>query len=351
MTDNARLIISMIEMGGFNEEVHLIPAAYFKPERFYHNADHINEMLSYITLYNDIHKCFNEVDITLLQLAVIFHDIVYDPLSKINEEQSAAEFLTAVDELRYIQNYNFATSHEEKVVELIMATKQHNFSHEADHLTKAIILADLDRFCNPEFSQVWQYTVQLFKEYAPVDFADFMKGRIEFLEGYKFKLAEFLPEPAYENIDKIITAMEIWEPKIAVYPGTFNPFHRGHLNILEKGLRIFDKVIIAVGQNPKKPTGEAVIPDSIRRRFQVDKYNGLLTDYIDSKEYPITVIRGLRNNTDLSNEINQYRWLQELDSEINVVSLFCDKEFEHVSSTSINIINQFGKKSNYVEFE
>ena len=140
--------------------------------------------------------------------------------------------------------------------------------------------------------------------------------------------------------------------KIAIYPGSFNPFHRGHFNILLKAEAIFDKVIIARGVNPEKAAGNPnhfswELPEAIGDRTVV-LYNGLLTDCIESvaAEYGSnpTVIRGLRNSVDLQYEMNQYRYLQDLKPDIKMVSIFCDKEFEHISSSGIRMLSKYGEE-------
>ena len=72
--------------------------------------------------------------------------------------------------------------------------------------------------------------------------------------------------------------------KIGIYPGSFNPFHKGHLNILEKAEKIFDKVILARGINPEKKNEIMPLPKSIENRTWMN-YNGLLTDFIKSLPY------------------------------------------------------------------
>jgi len=133
--------------------------------------------------------------------------------------------------------------------------------------------------------------------------------------------------------------------KIAIYPGSFNPFHKGHLNILLKAEMIFDLVIIAKGQNPEKKANTSELPQSISDRVIVH-YNGLLTDCVKSiaEEYGTTptVIRGLRNIVDLQYEMNQYRYFQDLMPNIQMVSIFCDKDYEHISSSGIRTLSQFG---------
>jgi pantetheine-phosphate adenylyltransferase len=138
--------------------------------------------------------------------------------------------------------------------------------------------------------------------------------------------------------------------KIAVYAGSFNPFHKGHMNILLKAEQIFDKVIIARGINPEKSNVVVPLPEALDNR-EVMQFSGLLTDfvknikenvYLDAES--VTVVRGLRNTTDLQFELNQYRYFQDLMPEIQVVSIFCDREFEHISSSGIRALSTFGKE-------
>lgn len=142
---------------------------------------------------------------------------------------------------------------------------------------------------------------------------------------------------------------------IAIYPGSFNPFHRGHYNILLKASKIFGKVIIAKGVNPEKESNKTEIPLIVSNKFAVIQYDGLLTNCIEKVKYDlgetnITVIRGLRNSVNLQHEMNQYRFLQDLMPDIQMVSIFCDKEYEHISSSAIRMLQKYGdnKVSNYL---
>lgn len=131
--------------------------------------------------------------------------------------------------------------------------------------------------------------------------------------------------------------------RLGVYPGSFNPFHKGHLNILEKAEKIFDKVIVARGYNIEKSNQIEPMPKSLGREVIV--YHGLLTDFIESLGHDnVTIIRGLRNAEDFKYELTQFRYLQDLKPDIQLINIFCDKEFDHVSSSGIRLLRAF--KSN-----
>ena len=132
--------------------------------------------------------------------------------------------------------------------------------------------------------------------------------------------------------------------RLAIYPGSFNPFHKGHLDVLLKAEKIFDEVIIARGVNPEKIGTRYPMPQSLGDR-QIKNYNGLLTDFLKGLPYDnVTVIRGLRNATDLQYEMNQYRYIQVLMPEIQMISIFCDKEYEHLSSSGIRALSGYGEE-------
>lgn len=138
-----------------------------------------------------------------------------------------------------------------------------------------------------------------------------------------------------------------FSPNIAVFAGSFNPFHKGHYNVLQKAEKIFDKVIVAFGKNTEKEERTWEIPKSIGNR-QIEEYSGLLTDFIQSLGHDVVVIRGLRNSTDFQYEQNQYRYIQELMPGIKIVNIFCDKEFEHISSSGIRTLEKFDRHQNYL---
>jgi pantetheine-phosphate adenylyltransferase len=300
----------------FNDDV---VKRYDETHRFYHTFEHLQDVVSYLEKSNSLND--------ELFLAAVYHDAVYDPKSNTNEEDSANLF--KVDAAMA----SIASDKVASVIQLILDTKHHTASSE---LSKQFIDADLNIF-NESNERLLQYEKQIFKEYQFVDYKTYKENRIKVLEKYNQN----------GKLDFLISYVKTVMPAIAVFPGSFNPFHKGHYNVLQKAERIFDKVIIAFGRNPDKNQRTWDVPKTIQNR-QIAEYEGLVTDFVDSLGYDTIIIRGLRNSTDFQYEQNQYRYIQELKPHVRIVNVFCDKEFEHISSSGIRTLEKYNKHQLYL---
>ena len=130
------------------------------------------------------------------------------------------------------------------------------------------------------------------------------------------------------------------QPKIAVFAGSFNPMHIGHEDVVRQAEKMFDKVIVARGENPEKK----LVADSDLTRIlpyhQIDGYKGFLTDYLKNLGYPVTLVRGLRNSNDLVAEQAQLRYMQELAPEVQVTFVITDQRLDHLSSSGIRALEK-----------
>jgi len=130
--------------------------------------------------------------------------------------------------------------------------------------------------------------------------------------------------------------------KVAVYPGTFDPVTNGHLSILTRALKIFDNLVIAILNNPKKvplfsmDERIAMIREVLRDQLKVeiDSYNGLLVDYVIEKHSNV-IIRGLRALSDFEYEFQMALMNRKLNREVQSVFLMTDYKWFYTSSTII----------------
>ena len=133
---------------------------------------------------------------------------------------------------------------------------------------------------------------------------------------------------------------KIIKKRLGIYPGSFNPFSIGHLDILEKAEKLFDEVIVAVGNNPDKKS-EINVVGTLKRNLvgkSVEGYDGFLIDYVYKKEaegYDVTIVRGLRNGSDLDYEINILRVLEDQNPCVKMIFIPCNRRLGHVSSSMI----------------
>ena len=132
---------------------------------------------------------------------------------------------------------------------------------------------------------------------------------------------------------------------IGVYPGTFDPVTRGHLDIIERGLKLFDVLIVAVATSPAKtPLFNVIervqmIEKEIkgRRNVRVESFDGLLIDYIEKKKSK-TIVRGLRVMSDFEYEFQMALTNRKLSPDIETVFMMTKEDYTAISSRFIKDI-------------
>jgi len=137
--------------------------------------------------------------------------------------------------------------------------------------------------------------------------------------------------------------------KVAIYPGSFDPVTNGHLDILERGLNIFDKIIVAIMHNPVK---EYLF--TVEERFEmlsltlknlknveIDTFGGLLVDYV-AKRKAQAILRGMRAVSDFEYEFQMALMNRRLNRDIQTVFLMTGLRWIFTSSSIIKEAAQFG---------
>jgi pantetheine-phosphate adenylyltransferase len=140
--------------------------------------------------------------------------------------------------------------------------------------------------------------------------------------------------------------------KLAVYPGSFDPITNGHLDLLERGLKIFDRIVIAVAANPGKnplftlEERTQLIKDSLRghpleSRVEVDAFHGLLVDYV-KRAKANAILRGLRAISDFEHEFQMALMNRKLSTEIETLFLMTGMRYIYISSSIIKEVVMSG---------
>lgn len=140
--------------------------------------------------------------------------------------------------------------------------------------------------------------------------------------------------------------------KIAVYPGSFDPITNGHLDLLDRALKIFDRVIIAIAANPaKKPLFSleerlelitaSLADHHARGRVTTDVFHGLLVDYVKKVEAH-AIIRGLRAVSDFEYEFQMALMNRKLSSEVETLFLMTGLRWIYISSRIIKEVVMSG---------
>ncbi len=144
--------------------------------------------------------------------------------------------------------------------------------------------------------------------------------------------------------------------RIAVYPGSFDPVTNGHLDIMKRASKMFDKVIVLVSYNAKKQGGTfspAERVDFIRRCIDipnvvVDSYQGLLADYVKIAGAS-AIVKGLRAVSDFEVEFQQALINRQLAPDVDTVFLVSSLENMYLSSSTVKeICNLGGEINNFV---
>ena len=140
--------------------------------------------------------------------------------------------------------------------------------------------------------------------------------------------------------------------KVAVYPGSFDPFTNGHLDVVDRALGIFDRLIVAVAGNPEKRQPLFTVDERLqlirasvngRDRVEVASFTGLTVEYARSQGAS-TLVKGLRAYSDFDAELQQALMNRKLAPDIHTVFLMSSFAHIFVSSSILKDIASYGGK-------
>lgn len=296
-----------------------------EPWRFFHTLDnHLGPMLEKIYTFPD-----ND-DRHLLEIIAWFHDCVYDPRRSDNEIRSIKYFRSQIIK---------RTEHTDKIIRVIKST----INYENLNSALEIKFAELDTasLSTTSVETILQNERLLLKEFQFADYSIYKERRVDFLKNIKaISLTNLWAAPV------IKAYIQATKPKIAIYPGSFDPFHIGHLSILKEAERSFDKVIVAIGVNPQKrqPRQQSLKNlKSVLPYHQTELFEGFLHEFAEekSKDADVTIIRGFRSGYDIDAELINLAFMRDMSEDLKVIFIAPQKLFDHVSSSAIRQIQTF----------
>jgi pantetheine-phosphate adenylyltransferase len=137
--------------------------------------------------------------------------------------------------------------------------------------------------------------------------------------------------------------------RVAVYPGSFDPVTNGHVDIIERGLRLFDRIIVGILVNMEKTPLFSVqervdIAREVFRQYsnvEVDTFDGLLVDYVRRRRADV-IVRGLRAISDFEVEFQMALMNRRLNPEIETVFMMPAEQYSYISSRMIKEVFSLG---------
>jgi pantetheine-phosphate adenylyltransferase len=138
------------------------------------------------------------------------------------------------------------------------------------------------------------------------------------------------------------------ETRVAVYTGSFDPVHLGHLDVIQRGSRLYDRLVVGVGVNLDKPPFFSIDErvELLQRvlhaspKVEVRRFQGLAVQFVREVGARV-MLRGLRTLTDMEKEFSMSLTNLALDPEIETVFLMAKETYSHISSTLIRQIATF----------
>jgi len=137
--------------------------------------------------------------------------------------------------------------------------------------------------------------------------------------------------------------------RIAVYPGSFDPITNGHVDIIQRGLEIFDGVIVAIADNAQKQSlftiKERVEMAKIALREMpdvvIERFRGLLVDYVEKTKASV-ILRGLRATSDFEYEFQMAHMNKSLNKKLDTLFMMTGRDYFFISSRTVKEVASLG---------
>lgn len=138
--------------------------------------------------------------------------------------------------------------------------------------------------------------------------------------------------------------------KIAVYPGSFDPITNGHLDIIQRASKVFEKVIVAVIENPDKKNSLFTVDERVELikkvtadldNVETESFKGLTVNYMKQKNATV-IIRGLRAVSDFEFELQMASINHKLEPEVETLFMMTNSKYSYLSSSAVKQVAMYG---------
>jgi pantetheine-phosphate adenylyltransferase len=339
---NTQLITSFVTKttGLDAEHVSRIFKRYTEPHRVHHGLSH---PVSILCAIRDDTEIDDQIVTRIFVLAALYHDAIYDPREKPSEnERASARLFTKECAFRFDGGTMAAVN------AIILSTG--NCASDSEYCMHR---SWIDKFMDFDQQTLYEnlqtaikHSLDCYKEYSFVDYAAFVEAHINIIK----KLDEANGGAPIWRLHHF-NALRSYKPTVGIMSGSFDPFHIGHLDILNQARQLFDKIVVARGINPNKHdvvTGNSIASiEGVPLNIETIEFSCMLHElYAHYSRLPsyksVTLVRGFRSASDVEYELNQKRYVEDLlGAPIPYVFLTSNPELSHISSSAINAIRKF----------
>jgi pantetheine-phosphate adenylyltransferase len=283
----------------------------------YHNLDHTRSVLTDLYYQDNYTRTLGEL--------TLYHDFQYDPKLICNEDL-ASNFI----------KYHSDLIHEDVDIDLLCRLIRSTDYKVIDPKISNFFLSDISHWIRTD-EEIIEVEQLMFKEYQHIDWVDYRAGRIKILNGLIDKIISTYPTTIscsyIRGIELSISWLNTFNPKIGWFCGSFNPFTIGHMDVLTKAERLFDKVVLVQGVNPNKDSSQFNL-NSTKTLVKYEQHLDVkcIPDLIQSVGYQPILIRGIRNVQDY-NESSE--WHQQIKEFVYVDMVLIDSDLRHISSSFV----------------
>ena len=302
----------------------------------YHNKHHSRNVLTDLIIRG--HHSIS------LGLTAVYHDWKYQPKCRDNEDRSANwayNHITAVMDRDDCQAWSHILTEDvrNKVIYFTRKSAVSEVAKTAESKLQTFFLSDIAVF-GKSADEIIESSHLIFKECGHVDWPTFQAGNLKILAD--IRKMDIVPDKLKTGINIAMAWVRSFKPKIGWFCGSFHPFTIGHLDVLLKAEKQFDKVVIVQAVNPLKDRPKS-LESSELDRYEIIANVKSVPQLLAQCNYTPVLIRGIRNHQDLDDAQIWINQINEFTSEtIQCIMILGEQKYSHISSSFIRHAQSIG---------